>query len=346
MIELGQGNLLSAEVDALVNPVNTQGIMGKGLALQFKKAFPDAFADYERACKAGQVAPGHMYIVHMPSSPRYIINFPTKRHWRNPSRLEDIRIGLTDLRVQVLRLEIHSIAIPPLGCGNGGLSWTEIKPLIVEALGNLEGVRVLLFEPREEPAQNLIDNRKQLAMTPARAALLSLMSRYLETGYEYRLSLIEVQKLAYFLQEAGEVLRLQYSAHYYGPYADNLRKALRNMEGHFTIGLGDGKNSPETPIALLPGAAEAAHRLLENQPLTQARLKRVAQLIEGFESPFGMELLGTVHWVAKNSTTADDLEEIIARVHTWSNRKRSKMKDGHIRAAWVRLREQGWTLRS
>lgn len=189
----------------------------------------------------------------------------------------------------------------------------------------------------------IIDRRETPSMTPGRAAVLALMGRYVETGYDYRLSLVEVQKLAYFLQEAGEPLRLEYRAHHYGPYADNLRKALRNMEGHYTRGVGDGKNSPETPLELLPDAVASARAFLATRPETLARLERVAQLIDGFETPLGMELLGTVHWVMRHGASVDDVDDVIARVHGWSSRKRSHMKDGHIRAAWERLHAQGWS---
>lgn len=343
-IEPGKGNLLVADVDALVNPVNTDGVMGKGLALQFKKAFPENFASYERACKSGELATGRVHVVRRLASPPFIFNFPTKRHWRQASKLEYVRDGLRDLVRHVKELGVQSIAVPPLGCGNGGLDWHDVKPLIVEAFASAPSVRVVLFEPSEAlAADQIVDRRAKPAMTPARAALLSLMGKYHETEYDYRLSLVEVQKLAYFLQEAGEPLRLEFSPHYYGPYADNLRKALRNIEGHYTRGMADGRNSPETPLELLPGSIEAANAFLANEPDTLARLARVSALIEGFETPFGMELLSTVHWVAHHGADVNDLERVVAGVHAWSDRKRSKMKDGHIRAAWTRLQEQGWT---
>lgn len=342
-IERGSGNMLSADVDALVNTVNTKGVMGKGLALQFKKAFPEAFVDYERACRAGEVVVGRMHTVRRLVAPRFIINFPTKEHWRQPSRPSYIRDGLHDLVELVRALGIQSIAIPPLGCGNGGLDWTDVEPLIVRAFSALPEVRVLLFHPGAAPRpEHVIDRRARPAMTPGRAALLALMERYLATGYEYRLSLVEVQKLAYFLQEAGEPLRLDYTAHHHGPYADNLRKALRNMEGHYTRGVGDGRNSPETPLELLPDAAAEARGYLAGRPETRERLDRVARLIEGFETPFGMELLGTVHWVMRHDADPADADDVVARVHGWSNRKRAAMKDGHVRAAWQRLHRECW----
>jgi O-acetyl-ADP-ribose deacetylase (regulator of RNase III) len=342
-IELGTGNLLTADVDALVNTVNTQGVMGKGLALQFKKAFPEAFTSYELACKNGEIETGRMHVVRRLASPRYIINFPTKKHWRNPSKLEYIQAGLADLIEQVRALGIESIAMPPLGCGHGGLEWSDVRPLIEGAFASLPDVRVVLYAPAgAPPANEIIDRRSTPAMTAARAAVLALMGKYLRTGYEYRLSLVEVQKLAYFLQAAGEPLRLKFQAHHFGPYADNLRKALRNMEGHQIRGVGDGDNKPETEVDVLPGVVDRATEVLARQPASVERLERVAQLIEGFESPFGMELLGTVHWVMTHGANATDADDVIKHVHAWSSRKQSTMKDGHIRAAWSRLNELGW----
>ena len=206
MIEETKGNLLEADAEALVNTVNTVGHMGKGIALQFKQAYPENFLAYARALKRGEVQAGRMFVVPtgLVTNPRYIINFPTKRHWRGRSRIEDIDTGLEALVGEIRRLGIRSIAVPPLGCGNGGLDWRDVQPRIQRALADLHGVRVLLFAPRGAPA---IRTRRP-DMTPARALLVKLMEQYL--GLAYRLTLLEVQKLAYFLQEAGEPLRLRY----------------------------------------------------------------------------------------------------------------------------------------
>ena len=150
MIQIAKGNLLVAPVDALVNTVNTKGIMGKGIALQFKQAFPAMFRDYEKACKAGEVQLGKMHVFDrggLAGAPHWIVNFPTKGHWRERSRLTDIETGLEDLVTTIRRLGIRSIAIPPLGCGNGGLNWTDVRPRIEAAFTNLPDVNVLLFEP-------------------------------------------------------------------------------------------------------------------------------------------------------------------------------------------------------
>jgi O-acetyl-ADP-ribose deacetylase (regulator of RNase III) len=342
-IERGTGNLLEAEVDALVNTVNTEGIMGKGIALQFKRAFPENFREYERACKAGDVVPGQMHIVPRLSSPRFIINFPTKKTWRADSKIEYIRDGLEDLVAQVDRLGISSIAIPPLGCGHGGLDWTAVKPLILKAFDARAHVRVVLFEPGETPAaERIVDHTDVPKMTPGRAAVIALMHRYDATGFEYSLSLLEVQKLAYFLQLAGEKLRLTFEQHRYGPYADGLRKVLRTMEGHYTLGVADGDNKPMTSLQLQPNANIAANEFLLAQPETHERIDKVAALIEGFETPFGMELLSTLHWVMRQAPDRENFTAIVASVRGWSDRKRDMFKDGQIKAAWLRLQAHEW----
>ncbi len=149
MIELISGDILQANVEALVNPVNTVGVMGKGLALQFKETFPEMFREYRRACNRGDVIVGRMYVYNRGSAlePRYIINFPTKQHWMQRSRMEYIRNGLDALAREVEFLGVRSIAIPPLGCGNGGLYWKHVQPMIEEAMGKVPDVRVLLYAP-------------------------------------------------------------------------------------------------------------------------------------------------------------------------------------------------------
>ncbi len=149
MIEYKNGDLLMADAEALVNAVNCVGVMGKGIALQFKQAYPENFNRYKNACKANQVQIGKMFITDNGlQRPRHLINFPTKQHWRNQSRLDDIRLGLKALVAEISRLKIQSVAIPALGCGNGGLSWNDVLPLIIEAFSELHHVRVLIYAPK------------------------------------------------------------------------------------------------------------------------------------------------------------------------------------------------------
>lgn len=338
-----QGDLLKQhEVDAIVNTVNCVGVMGKGIALQFKKKWPANFKAYAEACKAGLVKPGQLFIYHAGTlaTPKYIINFPTKDHWRGKSRIEFIQDGLVDLVTHIKAHRITSIAIPPLGCGNGGLDWQQVKPLIEEAFTAIPEVEVRLFEPTGTPsATDMAVNSPRPKMTPGRAAILKVLDTYRELNYG--LSKIEVQKLAYFLQEAGENLRLQFVKHQYGPYADVLRHALDKMDGHFIRGLGDGV--VESEIAPDQGALAEAELFIQQaqrQDLSQ-HISRVARLIEGFQSPYGMELLSTVHWVATREQ-ADNPAKAIAAVQSWSERKRHLMKPAHIEVAWFHLVGQGW----
>lgn len=343
MIKLTQGDILKADAEALVNTVNCVGIMGRGVALQFKKAFPANFKAYEVACKAHQVQPGKMFVYNLDRlyNPRFIINFPTKRHWKSNSRIEDIQAGLTDLIALVLQQQIRSIAIPPLGCGLGGLNWEDVKPLITEAFQAVPEVNVLLFEPVGAPqAAVMVRQDKVPTMTAGRAALLGLMRRYLAAVMDPTVTLLEVHKLMYFMQEAGEPLRLNYQKAPYGPYADNLRHVLNHIEGHFISGYGDAEDRPDKPLELKPHAFEQAETFLTAQVATRKRFDRVADLIKGFETTFGMELLSTVHWVATREQAAT-VEAAITKVHDWNPRKRM-FEPRHIRLAWQRLHEAGW----
>lgn len=342
-IEAGSGNLLKADVEALVNTVNCVGFMGKGIALQFRQAFPENFATYQKAVRAEEVRIGRMLVHEMGflDGPKYIINFPTKRHWRGKSRIEDIRSGLAALIEVVQQLGIRSIAIPPLGCGLGGLDWKVVRPMIERAFETLPEVHVLLFEPVGAPdARSMPVRTKRPQMTSARALLVKLMQQY--QSQAYRLTLLEIQKLAYFLQEAGEPMKLKYEAGHYGPYATNLNKVLERMEGHFTRGYGDSQQ-PDVEIELLSGAVDEAEQFLEESQDSLQRLDRVAKLIEGFESPYGMELLASVHWVkAHGQPAARGSDEAIASVQAWTPRKKQMFRPEHIRVAWERLNEEQW----
>jgi len=347
MIEITQGNLLTAPVEALVNTVNTEGVMGKGIALQFKQAYPEMFKAYERACKAKEIQLGQVNVFDLGGligGPRWIINFPTKGHWRSRSRISDIESGLNDLVQTVQRLHIRSIAIPPLGCGHGGLNWAEVLPLIENAFLGFPEVQVKLFPPSGGPEAKAMPNRTARPdITEGRAALILMMHRYLQGLLDPFVTLLEVHKLMYFLQEAGQPLRLNYEAKQFGPYATNLRHVLIKLEGHYLIGYGDGQDNPSKPIELQPGAVEAASNLLATRPDILERLKRVTILIDGFEDPYGLELLSSVHWVmCRNREARTSADAAIAAVHNWNDRKRNMLKADHLRKAWERLKNLRW----
>ena len=333
MITYTTGNLLDAEVEALVNTVNTVGVMGKGIALMFKERFPANMAAYAQACKAGAVQTGHMFVTETDElmGPRWIVNFPTKQHWRAKSQLQWIIDGLADLRGFIERNQVRSIAIPPLGAGNGGLDWAEIKPHIDQALGDLQGVEIIVFEPTAK-YQNVAKRQGVEQLTPARALIAELVRRYWVLGMEC--SLLEIQKLAWFLERAIEAegidnpLDLRFEANSYGPYADRLRHLLNGLDGSYlksekrindcdpldTIWFNDDKR--EKVALYLKTEAKAYLPALE----------KTAELIDGFESPFGMELLATVDWLLSQSQAAPDPASLMEGVSRWPGGKHSAQR--------------------
>jgi O-acetyl-ADP-ribose deacetylase (regulator of RNase III) len=310
--------------------------------LQSKKAFPDNYLAYVKACQKGEVQPGHLFVYKTNNmfGPKFIINFPTKRHWKDFSRYEDIAAGLSNLNEKILEYGIKSVAIPPLGCGLGGLDWQKVRPMISEALSGLKNVDIHLYEPAGTPNANHMPVRtKHPRMTIARALFIKLIEQYNQS--DYRLTLLEIQKLAYFLQESGINLRLNYVKLTYGPYAHNLNKVLEVLEGHYTRGYGDNQK-PDVEIRLLPGATTDADKFIQKNSGACDNLERVAALVEGFETPYGMEILASVHWVMVHDHTAKNSEEAITQVHRWNERKAQLLKSQHIKIAWDRLASQGW----
>lgn len=343
MLEYKTGDILQADVEALVNTVNCVGIMGRGIALQFREAFPANFKAYEAACRREEVQPGSMFVFETGwlTNPKYIINFPTKRHWRGKSRIEDIESGLVALRTEIIKRRIQSIAIPPLGSGLGGLNWADVRPRIERALADLHDVRVVVFEPdgkRDE--KRSVESRSVPDMTAGRAALVVLIHRYLSGLMDPFVTLLEVHKLMYFMQEAGQGLRLRYAKAPYGPYAENLRHVLRTVEGHLISGYADGGDAPNKQLELVPGAIRDAEDFLRDDVETKARFDRVANLVEGFETPFGLELLSTVHWVATRETPSES-QDLVAKIYAWGARKK-RFTPRQIKLAFDVLLGGGW----
>jgi O-acetyl-ADP-ribose deacetylase (regulator of RNase III) len=342
-IEFKTGDILQADAEVLVNTVNCVGVMGRGIALQFKNAFPANFEAYANACSRDELQPGRMFWFETGflSNPKFIVNFPTKRHWRGKSRMEDIASGLKSLTQDIRDRRIRSIAIPPLGSGLGGLDWGNVRPLIVDALQSLPDLHVQIFEPRKHSEDEVGFRQKKVPkMTPGRAALIELVRRYLNGLLDPVVSLLEVHKLMYFMQEAGEPLRLRYVKGPYGPYSENLRHVLKDIEGHFISGYADGGDAPDKELRLVPGADEDAQRSLKDHPDVLRRFEKVSNLVEGFESPFGLELLASVHWVAQHEM-ANDATAAARQIHAW-NQKKQKFSERHVELAMGVLKEGGW----
>lgn len=342
-VRIKSGDLLKERSDAIVNTVNCVGVMGKGIALQFKQRWPKNFREYEAASKRKEIKPGKMFIYDLGEweKPRYIINFPTKVHWRGNSKLEYIDKGLRDLVKQVKRLGIKSISLPPLGCGNGGLDWGDVRELVLAAFKDQPDISVNLFAPRgAPPPREMVNRTAKPRMTPVRAAIIKIITIYREL--EYGLTKIEVQKLAYFLEKAGSTLDLGFVKHSYGPYSGKLRHVLKALDGHYIVGVGDFAG--ESDIAALPAAVAEADEFIRNSGDEDlaSHVERVRNLIKGFETPYGMELLATVHWATTQEPNVHSVDDAIAAVQNWNARKRVVLRDDHIRLAWDRLKNEGW----
>jgi len=324
MITFTQGNLLEARAEALVNTVNTVGVMGKGIALMFKERFDENFRRYAAACKAKGVQTGKMFVtpVQELDGPRWIINFPTKQHWRAPSRMEWVVEGLQDLRRFLIEHQVKSIAIPPLGAGNGGLEWAEVREQIERALGDLD-ITILVFEPTKQ-YQNVAKRAGVEKLTPARALIAELVRRYWVLGMEC--SLLEIQKLAWFLERAIErynpgdnPLNLQFAPHKYGPYANRLDHLLNNLDGSYLHS--EKRISDADPLDVIwfddeRKAFVQTYLKSEAKAYTQA-LESTAALIDGFESPFGMELLATVDWLLAREGVAPTVPALREGLRHW-----------------------------
>ena len=326
MVTLTQGNVLEADVEAVVNTVNTVGIMGKGIALMFKEHFPQNFEAYARACDAGEVQIGKMFVTENEGlfGPRWIINFPTKTHWRVKTKLEWLKKGLQDLVRVIREKDIRSIAIPPLGCGNGGLDWRDVRPLIVSALDELKGVDAIVYEPTAK-YQNVAKRTGVEKLTPARAMVAEMVRRYCLLGIDC--SILEVQKLAWFIERGVERLQVEnplnfsFQANKYGPYSHNLTKLLDSLDGSYLRC--DKRLADADPIDLI-WFNEAKYDRVQAY-LNSGEGKRYADVLEwastiidGFESPLGMELLATVDWMILNDGIDPNVEGVMAGLRSWA----------------------------
>lgn len=354
MIRFVKGNLLEAKVEALVNTVNTVGVMGKGIALMFKEAFPENFARYEAACKAEEVKVGHMFVVERNElfGPKWIINFPTKKHWRHPTKLEWVTDGLRELRAFIVEKGITSIAIPPLGCGNGGLNWPIVKKEIESALADLEDVEVLVYAPTET-YQNVAKKEGVEKLTPARALIAEIIRQYWVLGIEC--TLLEVQKLAWFLERGIEKcapdnpLKLHFEANKFGPFASRLNHLLNSLDGsylHCEKRIADA--CPLDTIWFDYNKQDYLQTYLKSgevKPYVKA-LEHTSRVIDGFESPLGMELLATVDWLLIKESCAPTVDDIKDALKSWpggpdaGQRKLKIFNDRLIALALNRLSSQ------
>ena len=325
MIEFTKGNLLEAPVDALVNTVNTVGVMGKGIALMFKERFPENFKAYAKACKAKEVQVGKMHVSagEELGGARWIINFPTKQHWRSPTQLKWVQDGLTALKEFIVAEKIKSIALPPLGCGNGGLEWQVVREEIISTLADLPDTHILVYEPTAK-YQNVAKKQGVAKLTPARALIVELIRRYWVLGIEC--TILEIQKLAWFLERElakdnqKEILNLQFKADIYGPYAPRLSHLLNSLDGsylHCDKRIPDAR--PTDTIGVDDKKIEKVQLYLKTECKEQLRaLEATDSLIDGFQSPLGLEALATIDWLLVKDSSEPTIEAVKEGLKHWS----------------------------
>lgn len=332
MITYIKGNLLTDNAQALVNTVNTVGVMGKGIALQFKEQYPDNYNIYRKACKEGKLTIGQLLITtsRQFDGEKLIINFPTKTTWRKPSEYSYIQSGLVELRHKIQELGIRSIAIPPLGSHNGGLDWARVKSMIIETLGDLD-CEIRLYEPSDAIIERMKEERVNL--TPARAMLLDVLCDM--ASYGEFISVFAAEKAVYFLQRMGakEAFNIQFTRGFYGPYSGGkIAHVLYHLNGSYIKGMTGMQSRPFAPIWLLNDTQDCIKAYLDRQENQTYRdmADRTKTFLRGYYSNYSLELLSTIDYLLSTElstaefTNMDEalrIENINRNISAWNSRK-------------------------
>lgn len=338
MINYVKGNIFESQAQALVNTVNTVGVMGKGLALQFKEAFPENFRIYRDVCKNKQLAVGQMLVTEDCSlrfGNKIIVNFPTKTHWRYPSEYSYIELGLKALRNEIRQRGIRSIAIPPLGSHNGGLDWQIVRKMVEDTLANLD-CDIYLYEPDSAIVERMKSERVKL--TPARALLLLMfadMNRYGEFA-----SVFAAEKLVYFLQRfgAGDIFKIQFKPYIYGPYSGGkIAHVLYHLNGSYIKGMAAMNNRPFDFIWLTEDAEKEAKKFIaeSGDRRLESISARTMEFLRDYYSNFSLELLSSVDYLLgsvpslsdwKSTEESQVIDILSAELLKWSPRKENMFK--------------------
>jgi O-acetyl-ADP-ribose deacetylase (regulator of RNase III) len=324
MIQFKQANLLESDADAIVNTVNTVGVMGKGIALQFKNQYPNNYKLYATACKAKEVVVGKMFVTEETSllgGKKIIINFPTKTDWRKPSEYSYIETGLQDLAKVIQERNIKSIAIPPLGAGNGGLDWNRVKAIIEHYLTNVH-CDVQIYQPNAIIQEAL--KKERVKLTPARAMLLAMLFDLVKNG-EF-VSEFTAEKIAYFLQRFGanDAFKLEFQPNFYGPYSGKVKHVLYYLNGSYISGYSSKDKKPFDELGLMLDAEKEVNEYLDAKENSAYKeiVEKTKAFLSGFYADFGLELLSTVDFIITDKKTKS-IEEISQHLVDWSNRKKT-----------------------
>lgn len=338
MIHYVKGNLLESNAEALVNTVNTVGVMGKGIALQFREAFPENYRVYREVCHHGDLQVGKVLITedsNLVYGHKKIVNFPTKTHWKMPSEYTYIEQGLVSLREEIVGRGIRSIAIPPLGSHNGGLDWLRVKKMIEDAMEGLD-CEVYLYEPSDVIVERM--NSERVKLTPARAMLL-LMFGDMNSQGEFA-SVFAAEKIIYFMQRFGakRYFKIDFQPYYYGPYSGGkVAHVLYRMNGSYIKGMGGMENKPFDYIWLIDDAEQVAKQYIDEKKDIQMQeiCEKTKSFLKGYYSSYSLELLSSVDylletvpalrsWRSLDKSAVLDLVE--GEIQRWSVRKERMFK--------------------
>lgn len=351
MIHYIKGNLFDSKAEALVNTVNTVGVMGKGIALQFRENFPENYRIYRNKCENDELHVGEILITEDTSQStgrKLIVNFPTKKHWKYPSEYVYIEKGLKALHEEIKLRNIKSIAIPPLGSHNGGLDWEKVKPMIENALADLD-CDIYLYEPSDVVLERMKSERVKL--TRPRAMLLLLLADMNRHG-EFA-SVFAAEKVIYFMQRFGakDFFKIDFKPYYYGPYSGGkVAHVLYYLNGSYIKGMGSMDSKPFDYIWLTEDAESEATEFLKNCGEKKAIdiCERTKKFLRYYYSNYGLELLSTVDYLLENTIALEnwhslDDKTVLAvlndEVRKWSSRKKQLFTPELLRKALCYIRE-------
>lgn len=346
MIKYVIGDLLSAKTQALVNTVNTVGVMGKGIALQFKEKYPNNFRTYLSACKSKQLVPGKLVITKeatTDSNEKIIINFPTKTEWFQKSQYSYIESGLDSLVKAIREYNIRSIAIPPLGCGNGGLKWDVVKSMMEKHLRELTDVDIQIFEPSESVKEVLKKQefKGDIKLTDARALILYVMFYYELCGGEYS-SLFVANKIAFFFKRLKEpsFARLKFTKDFFGPYSVGVDHLIKNLNGKYLRGMEQMNAKPFERLELDYSRKNEVSLYIKTQLKADQldRLKRLLKLIDGYQSALSLEILASVDFIRSEHLYINEADTI-KQMKEWNDRKKNLCLEKYISKAYRHLED-------